>query len=442
MYLKKTTLFTRPRTCNMNDKRLTDRGWRAMKALLDEHMPAPRRRRRPVVALWWLWLLLAGIAGGLWRHYRAAQVPPAAPLPLERTAQMPVAEVPPPAAGPEAGPHPSEHPAASLPQSAPGALPGLGRYARPSASAAVSVHRSTMNAEIVPLLRSDGEVAHHPMAEPTPLEALETVEFAAAPSARPLALLPVLLPALPLSARPLPLCPASTGQTLTSPTPGAKRLSAGLTVGAFAQPGAEARGLVIGPTFDWNAGRQWGLRTGLGYRFTHLYGNGLTASNTAYLESADLVRLSPGALPSKADGIWVRLSHMHRLEVPVLLYGQMTPRLRLYGGGMGGVLLAARVREAPPASGSAQNFDASEIRQLSDLASARLFRWEGSAVAGAGYTLSRRFEVSIQAHWRFFASPSGQTSAMRGAVTPQPNPFPSDKSDRLLLQLSLLGKIH
>jgi hypothetical protein len=299
-----------------------------------------------------------------------------------------------------------------------------------------------MNFEVMPLLRSDGEVAHPPMAGPTLLEALETMEFAAAPSARQLASLPVLLPAPPLSARPLPLCPANAEQTLASQTPGAKRLSAGLILGAFAQPGAEARGLVIGPTFDWNAGRYWGLRTGLGYRFTHLHGNELTASNAVYLESADLVRLSPGALPSKADGIWVRLSHMHRLEVPVLLYGQMTPRLRLYGGGMGGVLLAARVRVVPPTSGGAQNFDASEIRQLSDLASARLFRWEGSAVAGAGYTLSRRFEVSIQAHWRFLASPSGQTSDTRGVGMPQPNPFPSDKSDRLLLQLSLLGKIH
>lgn len=296
--------------------------------------------------------------------------------------------------------------------------------------------------EAAPSRRTDGKAAAHRMREPTYPEASETAGAAAALPTEPLVPLPVLGPTFELSARRLPLGPADVNQMPPSPTHRAKRLSAGLSIGAFAQPSAEVLGLAIGPTFDWHAGRRWGLRAGVGYRFAHLHGKGLTASNAAYLESSDLERLAPGLLSPKADGIWVRLSHTHRLEAPVLVYGQIKPRLRLYGGGMGGVLLASRVQEVQPTSGNAQLFDASEIRQLSHLASARLFRWEGSAVAGAGYALSRRFEISIQTQWRFFVSSSSQPPATGGFPTPPPNRPLGNAGEQLLLQVSLLGKVY
>ncbi len=411
-----------------------------MEALLDEHMPAPRRRR-PVVAVWWLWLLLAGIGGGLWQYYRAAQVPPAASLPPpEHTTEMPVAAVAPLVSGPEAVPHSSKHPTASLPRPVSSIRPGRNRHDRPSVSPLARL--ATMPYEAAPSRRTDSEAAAHRMREPACPEASETAGAAAALPTEPLVPLPVLGPTFELPARRLPFGPADVSQMPPSPTLRTKRLSAGLTLGAFAPAGAEALGLAIGPIFDWNAGRRWGLRAGVGYRFTHLHGKDLTTSNAVYLESSDLRRLAPGLFPPKADGIWVRLSHTHRLEAPVLVYGQMTPRLRLYGGGMGGVLLSARVQETQPTSGNAQHFDASEIRQLSNLASARLFRWEGSAVAGAGYALSRRFEVSIQAQWRFFASSSSQPPTTGAFPVPPPNRPSGNAGNQLLLQVSLLGKVY
>lgn len=412
-----------------------------MEALLDEHMPAPHRRR-PVVALWWLWLLLAGIGGGLWQRYRVAQVPPATPLPpLERTAEMPVAAVAPPASGRGAVPHPSEHPTASLPQPVWGIQPGRGCHDRLSAPALAGC--TTVPFEATPSPSLDGEAAAHRTTELASSDVSEIAGAAAALHAEPLALLPVLLdPTFELPARRLSLSSAQASQMATSPTPRTKHLSVGLTLGTFAQPSAEMFGLAIVPTFDWHASRRWGLRAGMGYRFTYLHGKDLSASNAVYLESSDLERLSPGSLPSKADGIWVRLSHTHRLEAPVLVYSQTTPRLRLYGGGMGGVLLAARVQGVQPASGNEQHFHVAEIHQLSNLASARLFRWEGSALAGAGYALSRRFEVSVQAQWRFFTSPSGQPPATGVVSAPLPNSPSGKAGEQLLLQISLLGKVY
>ncbi len=420
----------------MNDKRLIDKGWRAMEALLDEHMPTSRRRRR--IALWWLWLVMVGVGGALWQYYRTElqQQPTIPPLPERPVASEEVSPIGPFLPKPRAAftAPPSELLKQEL------TPPPAGLYAQSSAPAVLTAAaRRVLRTDVVNLPPPpDAENA-----PPMPLEASDpdissesetTQSLAPLTSSETIVQQTTQRPLLPLGCR---------IQVLEPPKSSAKRLSLGFSAGSFAQINTEGYGLAIGPTLDWRTNKRWGLRIGLTYRYTHLPGTRLTANTTAYLEYADIEQLAPNLPSLKADGAWVRLSHTHRLEVPLLIYGQIAPRLRGYAGSLGGALLGARVRSVHSSSGQYQALNADETRQMNSAVSARLFRWEGSAVAGVGYALNHRVELCTQVQWQYFDSyrrqlPPGGVSVL----SPNLDGLMDAANHRLLLQISVFGKIY
>lgn len=420
----------------MNDKRLIDKGWRAMEALLDEHMPTSRRRRR--IALWWLWLVMVGMGGALWQYYRTElqQQPTIPPLPERPVASEEVSPIGPFLPEPRAAL--TALPLEPLEQKS--TPPPAVLHAQSSTPAALTAAAWRVSkADVVNLPPSPDAEDTAPM----PLDA--SAPSVSSESKTPQSLTPLISSATMIQQTiQRPLLPLGCRiQVLEPPKSSAKRLSLGFSAGSFAQINTEGYGLAIGPTLDWRTNKRWGLRIGLTYRYTHLPGTRLTANTTAYLEYADIEQLAPNLPLLKADGVWVRLLHIHRLEVPLLIYGQIAPRLRGYAGVQGGALLGARVRSVHSFSGQYQALNVDKTHQLNSTVSARLFRWEGSAVAGVGYALSRRFELCAQVQWQCFDSykrqlPPGGVSVL----SPEFN-WPMDAANhRLLLQISVFGKVY
>jgi hypothetical protein len=126
----------------------------------------------------------------------------------------------------------------------------------------------------------------------------------------------------------------------------------GVAAQVFSRQVTRIDGFSTGVVLDWRPVRRFGVRTGLLYA-QESWQNSITSSQqqyipfqaTTYYEQALQGRYSPvvvtGATPQTngivADSlagkiVFVQLSAVRRLELPLNLFWQVTPRLRLYGG--------------------------------------------------------------------------------------------------------------
>ncbi len=408
----------------MNDKHLADKGWRAMEALLDEHMPTPRRRRR-VVAWWWLLLIGGSLAVSIWWRY----LRPTSPQPL--TAPAPEQPVATRIAQPDNSQATTAIPPPTLP---------LPIAAQPP----IEAHTHRLRA--MPMLgvgaESQGLAACSGQAPLDESTSLPTSEVSTRLAGRALALLPGAVRALSSPERLLTMGALAPVENALPQPAKTHPLSWGVMAGGFALFDGSACGGMVGLYADWAMGARWGLRSGLAYRYYRFASSVPNSTSRVFLDGSNVqLPSSSGALTG--DGVWVSLSEVHRLEVPVQIYWHVGKRLRLYAGSAWNVAVAHRVRSALEVQG--QTLEIADVSEVSSLVGEYLARWEGHAAVAAGYALGQRFELQAQVGGRLFSAPrlQGKTGGATGfwGKDEEDNWQEPSAGERFVFQLSVLGRL-
>jgi hypothetical protein len=431
---------------NHDDKELTDKGWDAMRALLDRELPEePAHRRRPV---WWWWLggllLLPLVAGAGWlllgqdtpvASDQAAPTPRVEP-PVRNEPATPIAVHPATPAAVE--PAPATQPA---PLEAAGdrverqhaaghrvatTLPAPVRAGAPAPAVTIETTPQPVPAGAQAATSS---TATETAAAGTSATAIETV--AAPPVSRPapLAMLPGIttgevqptavraeaaLAYVP-TVQPLP----AAGENTIKPSRQPSSWAFGVAGGVTSQALPRVNGAVAGLTVDFQAGRRWGLRTGLAYRFQYagagnrvlaqvsedsyalVTGNYNVVANNSNFGMIDTNSLFPSTVPVDEPGfVLVPVKDQHHLELPLSLYWQPLAPLRLYGGIGLSYLLYGRT------SSQAYAEDINDVvmldvtqenatAEVNSLALNTLPRWQADARFGLGWRFGRRAELNL-----------------------------------------------
>ena len=358
-----------------------------MAQLLDEEMPAGRRRK-PVFWFWLLGLLLLGGGTWAWRHWQTAEpatqptqgsAAPVATLPQSDRTKPAAGSESTPTNGPErrttlaAQPSPSVSPFASGNTSAP-----LRVVAPRNAAASIAA---------VPLLAPSAPTTNTSVSQETPSEIYQTAPPSVAePSNSTVSTSPpesaanLLFPAPPAtSAIPEPgtaTAPASSPEQVASPAQVSATTNTEVTeltvedattmTAPPANPAAEPilpkrhktwawgataslvlngqfkyAGVGAGLNVDWQPFRRWGLRSGLGYQYLPLPSNerpilSLNASSYVAATGDDRLKNNFGvpvaSVDPNAQAVFVSITRFHRLEVPLMAYWQPFSKWRVLGG--------------------------------------------------------------------------------------------------------------
>ncbi|MEQ1744611.1 MAG: outer membrane beta-barrel protein [Saprospiraceae bacterium] len=372
----------------------TDKGWKAMSEILDREMPVERPRRRALV--FWLLVLLLPLAGALaWLTIgRVPAAAPAKKPPLS-TPDRPVAQSPaeqahspvtiaaPPilaensnSSADEIGnetatPSRATAPVAANKTNSNAAIaakkqPGIAQkqigttavanrdLAANSTSNSIGKTTGTAPAAtpVAPVANTGTEPAAS-AARPVAVVANTSTEQApstpqaetAAPATTapaetpaPVAATPRVLPTAEPIAQMQPTTPAQPNIDPLRQKPSALRF--GASAGAFSDMSAHFGGATAGVSLDWQANERWGLRSGLAYQYhalqeseqplttitTSTYAEA-TGDNTIFEPNGTTVNLNDLTSP-----VYVAVSRLHRLEIPVLAYWQPSTKWRVYGG--------------------------------------------------------------------------------------------------------------
>ncbi|MCC6458894.1 MAG: hypothetical protein IT260_00385 [Saprospiraceae bacterium] len=371
-----------------SEKKLADRGWKAMEQILNQELPT-QRRKKPVFWFWLLGLLL--LAGGIatWRHWPAAE-PVAQPTqrPSTPVATLPQNDRVKRAAGSESTPKTAlERHMTPVVQPSPSASP----FAPGNTSAPLRVvaprNATTSSAAVPVLAQSAPATTNSTASQETPSEIYQTVPATVAESSNstssantPEPAADLLLPAPPATST-IPE-PATATAPVSSPEQTASPVQVSATTNAAAEPtvdddntmtppppGAAAEpilpkrhktwawgataslvlngqfnyaGVGAGLSVDWQPLRRWGLRSGLGYQYLPLPTNErpiLSLNADSYVAATGDERLKdnfgapvsavidPSALP-----VYVSITRFHRVELPLLAFWQPFSKLRVLGG--------------------------------------------------------------------------------------------------------------
>lgn len=427
------------------DKKTTDKGWKAMRATLDREMPVEQPRRR-VWLLWLLALLLPAAGFFFWPKTESAQ--PVAPA---STPERPVAErqVRQPNRNSDnsalALPHVASEERIGAAAAAVRALkteePTL-RHTRPTthrANAAATPAANTPIAAASPAKTG----AENPAATSLPvaqiLQAATPIEVAAetpasvatpyapdAPNTSSATTTPAAghhgqsawptesgaenkisatptaeLAAQPHNPPPAPGEPAAP----TKPVQDKNKIMAwGATAGLLAKPSALLGGTSLGLTADARLGKRWGFRTGLAYQYHRLQGDDrpiVTVTSGAYAEATGDVSIltTNGFIVNAHDltaPVYVPVSRLHRLEVPLTAFWEATSKLRLYGGPSVG--LNVWTQTGSRALKNSITYDVKSgmpAHNLNQKVSTQLREIQAGLTLGAGYRLHQHLEVGL-----------------------------------------------
>ncbi len=405
-----------------------------MKALLDQHLPA-QRRRKPV-ALWWLWLVMAGGiigAGGyhLLSAYRRVARPELAPAPSIISATERATD------GQQAPPR-QEGKGAAVGQSNAARISALRgdelKAATSPCEAGLTVHHGNISADAYRSVFASEDVPDTSSASSV-MPSLSPVSFMS--GGCPINALPSLfLTGVRVSSEPKPRFTLAAG---LPPMARESRLSAWLSAGLSTQPTARTYGGVLGVGAEWAVCRRWGLRIGVAYRHHWFDSARPTPFSTAYLDENDVRSIQPSLAP--ATGMWLRLARIHVMELPFQVCWKPTSRIRLYGGGSWSTPLAAQVKDQQKALDGSQVLLFSETREADERATRRLPRGECSATAGVGYRLNSRLELNAQLYWRLFllADRHPPHSLAGAPLLPNRAPHVTPPLEQLSVQVGVVG---
>jgi hypothetical protein len=399
------------------DNKLTDKGWQAMREVLDREMPV-QRRRRPVF-WWWLGVLLLFpllLTGG-WLWYNQAF----GPGNIQQT--RPVTQ---PAPRKQASA--DDSPLAEQVRAPGAAMPLTTESASPSpANRQASQKGSTPNPMDIPRLKQtnagqafmDQNIVALP-GDPAqqretprsyPVEALPGTDNATLPPveqkiANGVEILPsTALPELSIAARApnfmLVNTPVSTRVHADKTGP---RLSFGAMAGMHTDRFTAINGFSAGAVMDWQLASKWGLRTGMQYAQynpatssrpyvaleDNIYANA-TGNFDVVLDNLATPATSPDSQPNP---VLVPVDRIGRLEMPVLAYWQPLRPLRIFAGVTGSYSLSLKTSRQGFANAKVYNADSpSAEKNLSSLATEVLPRWNINLMFGTGFRIGRHFEL-------------------------------------------------
>lgn len=207
-----------------------------------------------------------------------------------------------------------------------------------------------------------------------------------------------------------------------------KNLHWGATTGALSDNSARFGGATAGLTLDWKVGEKWGIRSGLAYQYHTLQEDNqpLTTVTTAtYAEATgdQTIFDNGGFITTAADltaPVYVAVSRLHRVEMPLLAYWQPFAKVRLFGGASLGATAFAEVNDQ-----SFKGFKVYDIkagtpeRNLNSRVSEQVRSLDVRWSVGASFRATRSIELGL-----FFQSPiralsdTGWLEADSGATTP------------------------
>lgn len=471
----------------MNDKQSMEKGWEAMRDILDREMPQKNRRR---VVGWWLTgillpLLAAGIIGWgfYYAHTRKGQSRPPAPEafgeqppivrhfeagtsevdgsvpsahdPMQgvahaasrsKTQQYNGSKAEPPHTHSEAPPRSSERPQQerekrqpAYPENAagiPAQMASVG--SQPSVAASVNTARDLRDTAF----RSSAL----PGKETVSVQSFDFVTSDIAVLAAETVQVPVRLAEIPHlvsgSLSPLSLAPqrAPHSPAVSLKRPAAlRRWQWGLSVEALRPSFSNVQGYGIGFVADRGFAKRLGMRTGLRYAHHEWSATG-TVAGKAYVSIPALDYYSKGydlsvvytnqsgsgfiqGVPTDSLSgrkVYMRLTQMQRLEVPVQMTWRPAKRMRLYVGGLLGWNLrvkGAYSQSAIPESliprANTANFNTTAVQHL---ISDELPRFSVRVQSGLGWNITRRIEIIAGAHLplSFFGNAKEQDASVPG----------------------------
>jgi hypothetical protein len=463
------------------DKKVTDKGWKAMQEILDREMPTERPRRR-IWILWFLALLLP--AAGLLLWLNPAEKTPASPV---SSAERPIAEQlheqeHQPAdrkiiAGASAARNEQVAPSEKMEQftsatplslaastttsaakrkataipAAPPATPAPVSAATPTnlTERDADVHTSTppaINSEInsaaatpSPVLIPAPTAPTEPDADiqaSTPPATSPEIKTAAAASAPVLADAPTT-PAeqntepnasnppatnaevAPVAAMPSPVLasvptPTTVEQGAAPATPiipvreNKKSLSWGATVGVLSETTPGYAGATAGLVAEWQPGKRWGLRSGLAYQFHLLRDEDrpiTSVTTAAYAEATGDQTIFDNAFTVSSSDftvpVYVPVSRLHRLEIPLQVFWQPTRNVRLYAGASIGANFYAQTASRSLKNGKIYDVqEGTPARNLNQEVSRQIRGGQIGWNVGISYQPTKRIELGL-----FFQNP-------------------------------------
>lgn len=400
------------------NKESTDKGWAAMRQLLDQEMPVEQKRRG--IFWWWFVLLLLPITafGGwqLWLKLGAQPVP-----------NRPVQEIP----------------ASSVPMAEQPDAPYESAKKGPSGTAATPIpdNKSSIKSHTgdFPVIKKDTDSKQtHSTAKPTPASiqhiSTGTATLQVPNTYEPAYQLPEVVTAgntqlgsaISFSLNPLPVSPEAVETQLrssqTSPfrvvaytsekiieshkNSSAWRFGVGAALGTERFSGINSLG--AGAVVDWKIGRRLGIRSGLQYsRYTpsNLEQAVALVQPQEYVSAADSGFtvtdgfgniLAPTVNVSLQETVVIPFSRLHMLEAPVLASWRVHRGFKLFAGLNTTFVMLAKT-SGDSYSGNlklAANSDQAS-KNLNSLAVSDLERWRFDAQVGMGYQWNRHVEIGL-----------------------------------------------
>lgn len=459
-----------------SEKNIADKGWKAMEEILDREMPVERKRRRAFVILYRLAAVLLPLLAALaWFVSETGPdgrvVSPAGQPVAEQTAgknAQPATGIRKPGESRLETPAPAEIAALDTPEARENtpAKPVANSAAQKSgvSSGAGAKQPATMASKeetpTTPKKNSkkgkasqaivDGAIAPalHASLEQQPAGAPAETTQPGTPDVMPAertalaatvpdpTQTPTQQPAIS-AAEPAPVAAPASADTLVQTALALappiepireKSLHWGATTGALSDNSARFGGATAGLTLDWKVGEKWGIRSGLAYQYHTLQEDNqpLTTVTTAtYAEATgDQTIFDNGGFVTTAVDltapVYVAVSRLHRVEMPLLAYWQPFSKVRLFGGASLGATAFAEVNDQ-----SFKGFKVYDIkagtpeRNLNSRVSEQVRSLDVRWSVGASFRATRSIELGL-----FFQSPiralsdTGWLEADSGATTP------------------------
>lgn len=402
------------------DKKTVDRGWSAMRDLLDREMPAPERRRRR----WpfWFWLaalpgLLIGSGLAVWGTFsETADAPVPTVQPTRPAPTAPVAE----AAKPAIDKH---NEANTNEQSESKNTAQIARSRTPVTESQPSQHignqRETTRYAFSTTAFSAGSsepsmtvaAVQNPLVEQPISPSVQAIENTAQTLAAPLATLPTALAFLPKKegqqlvieniAHPIEPVLACCEQP--------KKWAFGGTVAARSEQIPNPTGFHAGAVADWRFAKRFGLRTGLNYSFSRISdestATGVQVDAETYLDVTGdssfvkSIASSPSTDYDPAEAVFVPVTRLHRLEVPLLFWAQPFQKWRAYAGITVGRLLRASAGDYSLTASQLHQFSGQLADQFSsranDIVQQHSSKWDARWQFGLGFLPSKKWEINV-----------------------------------------------
>lgn len=436
-----------------NIDQLTNKGWDMMRRTLDQELPEKKRSRR---AIWWwtaaaVFAGLMAVGGGKWWYH------PGSP-----DGHAPDAT----AATATSTPQATQNGVQTAPKTMTSPTEVSSSVAEMPVSTATTPPAAT-HTDIRPDIRGDRTrknvqqpaPVNAPMLAGTALASAAMDRTDAVPTAdppvnpetvAPVTIQPSVAVLIPLENNALTLLNTSLAAPDTPQYENTRQKSMlkpaelhqwhlGLTAGALAGGAAAPNGFSAGWTVSWQPLQRWGLRSGLQYAYQHSNTRSLGLSrftaydyyNQAIADAAksgfalDNTTGTPTVVPSnvtpdslRQEILSVPVNSLSRLELPVSMFFQARPKLRLYAGASFGYLLKATTSATSIANsrfltrasqGNAALLRSTNLPALQQLVTASLPKFDTRLQLSLGWRPYKWLELN--AGWQYAFSTQGADPA-------------------------------